>query len=233
MDRFRIKNRFAMTLIEIVIAVGVLGVAIVPIVGMIQRYLKQSVSIGGKRDYIDRSKNLMENLLENVSFREIQRFNDVQNADVDDRTTTVVEDLSEIRTRNPINAGAVSAEVTIDSYNPDHYIPLINVYDKDDRDTPIDSYVVKGGKTFFRYKMVNYYFKLEITNIPLVMSFKSYFPNPGEIIKERVLTRDVEGNLRDMFKKLVIKVDWEDYGMKQKYSLVSFRANVETAFDNE
>ena len=233
MDRFRIKNRLAMTLIEIVIAVGVLGIAIVPIVGMIQRYLKQSVSIGGKRDYIDRSKNLMENLLENVSFREIQRFNDVQNADIDDRTTTVVEDLSEIRTRNPINAGAVSAEVTIDSYDPDSYVPLINVFDKDDRDTPIDSYVVKGGKTFFRYKSVNYYFKLEITNIPLEMTFKSYFPNEGEIIKERIFTRDADGNMRDMFKKLVIKVDWEDYGMKQKYSLVSFRANVETAFDNE
>ena len=233
MDRFRIKNRLAMTLIEIVIAVGILGIAIVPIVGMIQRYLRQSVSIGGKRDYIDRSKNIMENLLENVSFREIQRFNDIQNAELDDRTTTVVEDLSDIRTRNPINAGAVSAEVTIDNYDPDAFIPLIKVYDNDKRDTPIDSYVIKGGKTYFRYKGVNYYFKLEITNIPLSMRYKSYFPTPGEIIEERVFTRDKDGNMRDMFKKLVLKVDWKDYGMKQKYSLVSFKANVETAFDNE
>jgi len=233
-----LKYKWAMTLTEVVIAVAILGVAIVPIVGMINTYFRRAYHFGGTRDYVDRARNLMDNLLEKTSYLEIQRFNPVINADLTDRTTNIVEDISQIRSKIPISSGTAPLEITLSNYNPEHYQPVITLYEdvhKEQADTPINMFAVANGKTFFVYKSVKYYFSLEITNIPLVMSYKDYITNPpdGEILTERIFTRDIEGNLRDMMKKLVIKVNWETLGRKYDYSLVSFKANIETAFDNQ
>ncbi|MCK9224318.1 MAG: prepilin-type N-terminal cleavage/methylation domain-containing protein [Candidatus Muirbacterium halophilum] len=226
-------NKKAMTLIEIIIAVGILGIALIPIIGMINNNIKRAYSFGGTRDYADRAANIMEDLLEKVSYREIQRFNPVTNSELNERVANVVEDLSQIRTiyiKNTAEGAAKGA-----AYNPEDYGLLIKIESDNIKkpDSSVDTFFTNSEKTFFRYKNVEYFFKLEITNIPLEMAFKRFLPQPAEIIKERIFTRDRADLQRDMFKKLIIYVDWKEWNRPQQYSLVSFKANIETAFDNE
>lgn len=221
--------KFGVSLIEITIAVALMALAMVPIVAGLTNYFKRTLSISASLDYAERAYSLLNDLLYEVPYVETQRMledngaNVLNVTDLTQRDSVTITDLSQIKKRNG-----------------DLLCPLSTV--PDGTDTPKGEWKVDSKGTYFEFKGVKYYFTLRITNIPLQFHWRQYtlsntrdsvistsiatYGPPGQ---PDIKTVDLDGNIRDMFQKLELFINWSDYGQDFTYSFVTFKANLDNS----
>jgi len=220
------------TLIELVIAVAVLGLALIPMLGGLSTYFGRTTTLSGELNYSHRAQNILNDILSEVSYAQMQKLLEdngapvVNVADVKQRDSVDIKDLTTILKRD----GTALCPLTT--------VPL-------GTDTPNGEWQLDAAKgTFFEYKGKKYYFTMRLTNIPLQFHWQEYTLNnarntvTGKSIVTKgvpgtpdVQTIDKNGNKRDMFMKIELFIDWQEYNKQFKYSFVTFKANLEDAND--
>ncbi|MDD5090250.1 MAG: hypothetical protein PHQ23_04970 [Candidatus Wallbacteria bacterium] len=226
----------AVTLVEILLAVTILALALVPMAGGLLSYFKRVNTIEGSLDYTHRAQNLLNDLLNEVSYKETQRVmteNGCSGENVgalSDHGKAVVKNLTTIKTREgkllcPPDTGLNADQTT---------------------NTEKGKWLVSDKGTYFKMNGVSYYFTLTITNIPLQFHWKQYVldVHRKEVVgwldactrsnvpgKPDVKTTDSGGVKRDMFQQLTLDIRWQEYGRNLSYSFVTFKANLDDAND--
>lgn len=226
-------HRKGVSLIELVIAVAILGLSLIPMLGGLSTYFSRTNSISGSLDYSNRAQNILNDLLSEVSYSELQQVLETGGApvvnvvDIAQRDSLDVFDMTTILKRD----GTALCPLTTVAIGTD---------------TPNGEWQLDAAKgTYFEYKGKKYYFHLRLTNIPLKFHWQEYTLNQArDLVTATTITTkdpaaampdvqtiDSNGNKRDMFMKIELFIDWNEYGQQLNYSFVTFKANLEDAND--
>ncbi|MDD2715151.1 MAG: hypothetical protein PHW04_04575 [Candidatus Wallbacteria bacterium] len=224
-------NHKAVTMIEFVLAVAVVGASLVPITGSMLSYFKRVKTIEGSLGFTNRAQAVLNALLDDVSFEVVYTLMKEKGGghcenviDLQDRAFALITDLTDKKLVNR---------------DGKQICPQDN---SGQENTPEGLWRVSGNGTYFRSNKVDYYFTLKITNIPLQFHWKQYKTNENhnEVIgweikpagvEPNVQTLDVNDIKRDMFVQLILYVKWKEYDRDMEYSFVTFKANLDNSND--
>lgn len=224
-------DRKAVTLIELMLAITIMGFALVPMAGSILSYFKGSRTLEGSLDYTNRAQNILNDLLDAVSYKELQTLLESGGA-----SAINVSDFSQ-------SSATITDLTTIPKKDGTLVCPLSA---KDpSSNTEKGAWLVDGTGTYFVFQGVKYYFTMKLTNIPLQFHWRSYTlnTNRNSIVSSNypatrktigapdVKTLDKAGSTRDMYMQILLTIKWREYNRDLEYDFVTFKANLDDSND--
>lgn len=246
-------GRRALTLIEVMIAVAILGVALIKMITTIHEQYRRTQVMADTRVYADRAQDIMVNLIERVPYRVIRDAMESGGLDASSPirpapTTPSAEPGDNAELVNNADAIEFDDLRTFDWEEDGEQLRFIEVDGNDDNnDTLPGQFKIDGNnRTYFQSKGHRYYFSLSLSNQPMYMYYRPHVlaavppdDRPATVQAqplryEPALTLDGDAQIyRDMLVKIVLTISWEAFGSDNSYSYVTYRANLGDDYENE